>query len=360
MWLLHRTARMNSSLKILLVTVTVASLLALVRLATQQYGTPVRAVENEFERTKAEPIYIDNKGACCLKAAKYKIEELCSPNATIMSSSHACNCTVYMLCKLMIVTAVSSNHFKESTDFFASVRAKLPTTKVIVYDLGLTEVEVKKVQSYCNVLEVRRFLFEQYPAHTRDLNKYAWKPLLIDEVSKEYELIYYCDASCRTKLAFTGYLPHLLHLPILPLARLPTQWSIWKYTHDGLLKYLAPKLEKKTMMELLPQGFQATAMILLVNSLMKEKFLAPWVDCALHEECIAPKGSRVYCNLQNPERGCHRFDQSALNVILVRELSPLLPSLQRIVYDMTTLVTIEKHETKMYDTSASRECNIFY
>ena len=51
-----------------------------------------------------------------------------------------------------------------------------------------------------------------------------------------------------------------------------------------------------------------------------------WYDCAMHEDCIAPKNTGIYgCNFNQVKPGslqyigCHRFDQSALNVVIVRE-----------------------------------------
>ena len=51
-----------------------------------------------------------------------------------------------------------------------------------------------------------------------------------------------------------------------------------------------------------------------------------WYDCAMHEDCIAPKNTGIYgCNFKLAKPGstkyigCHRFDQSALNVVIVRE-----------------------------------------
>lgn len=54
-----------------------------------------------------------------------------------------------------------------------------------------------------------------------------------------------------------------------------------------------------------------------------------WVDCALHTDCIAPRGStRGGCKkgiYKNPKLlgevyvGCHRYEQSAINMILLRE-----------------------------------------
>ena len=63
------------------------------------------------------------------------------------------------------------------------------------------------------------------------------------------------------------------------------------------------------------------------NSLMKTKFLNYWVDCGLNQECIAPPGAmKRTCNftLAPYKRsgvfiGCHRFDQSAMSMILIRE-----------------------------------------
>ena len=60
------------------------------------------------------------------------------------------------------------------------------------------------------------------------------------------------------------------------------------------------------------------------NTVMKEKLIEPWLDCALHKECIAPKGAkRSPCHTTQNHDGhyvdCHRFDQSALNLILARE-----------------------------------------
>lgn len=129
-----------------------------------------------------------NKSECCITAEKYTLEILC-PENTEVKDPEMCSCTDYMLCKLVMLTAFSSNHFRESQDFFGSVHAILPNTKIIVYDIGLTEAEVNRVQSYCNVLEVRKFNFDLYPPHVKELYKCAWKPLIVNEVSKEYSTV---------------------------------------------------------------------------------------------------------------------------------------------------------------------------
>ena len=63
-----------------------------------------------------------------------------------------------------VVSAISSSHFEEARDMIASAQRFLPTTRIVVYDLGLKENERKELESFCNV-EVRKFVFKQYPPH---------------------------------------------------------------------------------------------------------------------------------------------------------------------------------------------------
>jgi hypothetical protein len=296
---------------------------------------------------------------CCETASNNPVEELCRLDAIGLEVLKGCSCRDYMLCKLVVVTALSSNHFKESTDFFGSVLSKLPDSKVIVYDLGLTEKQVNAIQSYCNVLDVRRFNFTRYPPHTKNLFTYAWKPFIIKEVSEEYELLFYCDASCRIK-DISKYIPGLIQYPLLPATWV--DHSVVRTTHDGMLKYLTPHFNRAWMVEVLPNGIQATGFLLLVNQILKERILTPWVDCAEHVECIAPQGATLGpCNFNRLPNtsyvGCHRFDQSALNLILVREFGL---SFQNAVDDHVSLVKTVRQATVDNRNSKSRDCGIKY
>ena len=86
-----------------------------------------------------------------------------------------------------------------------------------------------------------------------------------------------------------------------------------------------------------------------------------WVDCAKKMECIAPEGSRLApCNWSEPIfAGCHRYDQSALNLILFRELSPTALS-ELFENSHSKLFRINKHVSVDYDDEKSKECGILY
>jgi hypothetical protein len=61
-------------------------------------------------------------------------------------------------------------------------------TKVILYDIGLTENENAEMRKYCKC-EVRKFPFHQFSAHVRLREAYAWKPLILFEVLKQYKFV---------------------------------------------------------------------------------------------------------------------------------------------------------------------------
>ena len=276
----------------------------------------------------------DPKAHCCniLETFTVTLEQLCKADGSIQLSEIAkraeaeqCTCLDFFYCKLVVVTAISSNHYNEAQDMIASVQKFLPSTKLILYDLGLSAEQKGKLHQYCNV-EVRPFVFEKYPAHTRRLKICVWKPFIIKEVTSEYEVVFWGDSSVRVvgTLFAEKVLSFLLKFPFVAGSTLPL--PIVSLTHDGMLQYLNLSLERKQMGRF--DHLQAGCWVMWANYLMKTKFVNYWIDCALHQECIAPNGSkRLPCDFKLGDKnkgagvyiGCHRYDQSALAMILIRE-----------------------------------------
>jgi len=268
--------------------------------------------------------------ACCRISDGFTLEQLCGADGSIKISESAklardqeCTCLHFFYCRLVIVTAASSNHYAESQDMIGSVQKFLPNTKLIVYDLGLTRKQKETLHRYCN-LEVRPFRHENYPPHTNILTTYAWKPLVINEVASRYEVVFWGDTSVRLRGdSFAEKIfPFLLKFPFV--AGSVTELPIVSLTHDGMLKYLNLSLSRKQMGNF--GHLEANCWVMWVNNLMHSKFLNYWVDCALHQECIDPHGATLWnCDLKIAKKGtgvytgCHRFDQSALDMILIRE-----------------------------------------
>ena len=275
----------------------------------------------------------------------------CAPFSVVMEPRSACKQLVND--KIVIASGISSNHFEEVRDMIASVHYFYPSLHIIIYNLGLTNLQINTLESYCNV-HVRQFNFSKYPDFVRDLRTYAWKPLMVHELSKEFDFIFYHDASIRLmKPVVDIVLPLLKEFPFVPLSlyRDVAPMNIIRTTHDGMLQYLNITQSRE---ELDVFGvFQSGAWALRVNDLTVSKILEPWADCALHKECIAPEGAQLLCwavkrnDAKGASRGCHRYDQSALNMILAREFGlsvwDLLP-----VKEVDGFIKIHRFPTDMY------------
>ena len=298
---------------------------------------------------------------CCLmQAVGHRLEVLCQIDSNRPEMAQQCTCTDYMLCKLVMVTALSSNHFSESRDFFASVYSNFPAVKIIVYNIGLTTSEVERLKSYCNVMEIRDYKFDRYPNHTRELNRHAWKPFIFQEMSDEFEFFLYCDTSCRINKTFTSYFPILLKYPIL-LHAPKSSMSILRTTHESMIKYLVPDLNRSYLLKILKGFFESNAVLVWSTNYFKEKIMSPLLDCAMHQECISPKESKMApCDFKGtaPDgyAGCHR-EQSAFNLLLMKDLGP---SVQKL-YDMSDekFVHIVRYSTDHYNNSNSQHCGIY-
>ena len=240
---------------------------------------------------------------------------------TLLTAGAAIHSVADLYERLICVTAFSDNHFNEAKDMIADLQTCLPDKKIIVYDLGLNSGHRKEVSSYCNV-ELRSFPFKDYQqSHVKNLYTFAWKPIIVKLISVEYDVIMYGDSSLRMKSCnISSALAYLFEFPFLDLN--PVYARVIEFTHDGMIKYLHYPKSRKDMAHI--ETLQGGCWLMWANTVMKEKLIEPWLDCALHKECIAPKGATLFtCHMtQNHDGhyiGCHRFDQSALNVILARE-----------------------------------------
>ena len=289
------------------------------------------------------------RNKCCDVVEGRALEEICYYVEDVTkdlaqsrnTSEFGCSCVDYLFCKLVVVSSVSSNHMKEAKKMIASVQKHMPNTKIVMYSLGLTAAETQYLRC-CRNMELHSFDFDKYPSldYCKDkLFNYGWKPMVVKEASERYEVIMYFDSSVRLSGSIdANVLKHLLTYPgyiagpWFGTSCYNTNHPIVSYTADAMLSYLFP--EKSNDMdalrrELAPMGhLPSGCYIIWMNSEMKEKVLESWVDCGLNEECMAPPGThRFGCKINNKHNytadgayvGCHRFDQSSLDLIIYRE-----------------------------------------
>jgi hypothetical protein len=202
---------------------------------------------------------------------------------------------------IVIVTGASSNHFNPLKNLLYTISIFEPSTRTVVYDLGLKAEQVVELEKAG--WKITPFPFEKYPPHLNikvNRGEYAWKPVIIAGTAKTNEggvlwldsgdlLVRKLDRT-RQCLKNNGFYS-------------PTsQGNIRRWTHPLTLQYLgvSPDLLDKPNRNGAMVGFN-----LMYPGI--PELLERWKQCALDVQCIAPPGS---------SRSNHRQDQAVLSVLV--------------------------------------------
>lgn len=235
---------------------------------------------------------------------------------------------------LLIVTAFDESHRLEAHGLVHSVHRHLPEARVLIFALGeLTAIGQTMLQAACGV-KVRTFDWARWaPSLHRQPYGCGWKPtvirLALDEAragSRSHVL--WADASVR----FTADAAHELSQAAAfeSIAARYTTGTIMQYTHprmvdrwEALRSMGGASLERGSTVALRKGALAVAARrermlaatIVLWPSRGGEaeaRALQRWERCCLDLDCFAPPGASG-----QPCPGCHRYDQSALNLALL-------------------------------------------
>ena len=223
--------------------------------------------------------------------------------------------SVASLPEIALVTGSSSNHFDELLSHIDRVPLFFPRKILIVYDLGLSKQEVKKLHEI-SFVEYRKFNFDRFPGHVENLHTYAWKPLILQQLLNQYGGVMWMDSSIILTRNISYLLERMVKLQTGFLFYLPSaEHSIASATHPQMLQYL-PMADLEAMTDEMNQG----GGVIIFNTPQVLRDIFRWVlVCALHEECITPKGSKRFCGFKFPRDdfgGCHRYDQAMMSIIV--------------------------------------------
>ncbi|TKR96361.1 hypothetical protein L596_010392 [Steinernema carpocapsae] len=229
------------------------------------------------------------------------------------------------LSSVLIVTALSGNHFKEMLKFCDSFvnnteLASHPNLRLVIYNLGgLHEDQIRSINKTCDGAEFRDFQFDRYPSYMKNLFQYGWKPMILNETLAESDVVIWSDASTELRNSnetFENFIQEIARSNITMRLIGSASHSIFRATHETMYSYLPIPLEKAKALTMYEDGKQ----VWVKTPTIVEAVLNPWVNCAMQKNCMAPPGSERHCNLKRyPEplyAFCHRYDQSAINILL--------------------------------------------
>lgn len=221
-----------------------------------------------------------------------------------------------------LVTASDERHYQYIENLLKNYKKKNTKKKFIkffIFDLGLTNEQIKKIQQH-NFVELRKFPFENFPSffnqrletHNYKLGGFAWKPAIIDILRKEeIENIIWLDSACTFN---SNIFLFKLMIYRYGFASFYSSGLIKDWTHISVLQKLKI-LDNKPLLN--SSNLMAGAIGFSFKSEFGVALLEAWCKLANQEELIYPKTSTI---------SNHRHDQSLLSISYWSMTKNKLPS----------------------------------
>ncbi|GFN74886.1 hypothetical protein PoB_000139200 [Plakobranchus ocellatus] len=218
----------------------------------------------------------------------------------------------------VVATAAVPDKLKEAVVLMKSVHSLLQGYTVVVYDLGLSAADQLLLGKYCNSswnCEVVLFNFDNYPSHVKYLNIKSYRPLCIQETLKKFGAVIWLDDGLYFISANLSQV--IRRAKESGIQGWPIKDPTSAFTHPKAFEYF----ETDKQFYYFQHAVESSHLVIYNNKWIAAELMLPWVKCALVEMCINPPGAQdTGCNyFRKPlfrYTGCHRYDMSALNIIL--------------------------------------------
>lgn len=215
--------------------------------------------------------------------------------------------------KLTIVSGCSQNHFYSLIEFLNSCKNIEIPYSIIVYDLGIEESCLERLENDYPNISLRTFDYSKYPDYyniSKNAGEYAWKPAIIKEVSDEIKtgVLLWCDSgnlfTGNVKILRDEILKRNIYSPI-------SDGDIKKWTHPLMLKYFNDRkmIDRKNKKFLSLKNRNGAILGFNLNNKNILNFIDEFASLANIKECIAPEGSN---------RSNHRQDQALFTLLYYR------------------------------------------
>ena len=212
---------------------------------------------------------------------------------------------------MVIVTGADEAYYSPLRNFAASLKHWAPHRKLVVYNLGMTDLQLKDIPKWTNVMDLKwkSGIPQSLPDHVHSLKNYAWKSIIINETVHEYKSIFWLDAGC-TFTSPIDAIEEIIHHNGVFLVRGQDE-DMKKLSHEGTYGALGYNKHKfrtqgKGHTKLMSPHYAGGVQGHVYPSRFVDSIVVPNAQCAMDANCIAPKGSFL---------GNHRFDQTSLSIL---------------------------------------------
>lgn len=197
-----------------------------------------------------------------------------------------------MLC---FMTAVSSNHFKESLAHVESIRRLYPCSSIYVYDLGMEPSEREVLKRFGNISFLELKMSRPYV----EFNGKAFKgPMFVDMINRVQAqrvpcgIISYGDAHTMMISKYDSRAITEVQKLGIVVEKAVQKWPQLAMTHPGMFPYF--NVDRELEYKRLRSGngmFQVQSGLMLIdptNRTILELLFRPWSACCLDANCLSP------------------------------------------------------------------------
>ncbi|XP_045200210.2 uncharacterized protein LOC123554262 [Mercenaria mercenaria] len=212
------------------------------------------------------------------------------------------------------VTAVRETTVKQVTQLVASVQEFFPGRKIYIYDLDLNKDTKRQLMAYCGV-KMRLFMKQIFPSYVRDLDSLHWKPLVMQTALSEFGHMIWVNPKFRITSNEIAPLIHESHDQGVLAIGQSAAYSTYAATHPDMFKFIQTDVEKLSR----EPHFEIRAILIHNTPEVHQNIMKVFSACAMEDSCLAPEGAKWACRFDFTGRkpaGCHRYDESALNILL--------------------------------------------
>lgn len=187
-----------------------------------------------------------------------------------------------------IVTYVQEGQAPSAILLSQNIALKFPNEYLIIYDLGLSEEELRALTAYCNNSHctVISYDLSVFPSHVSDQRMHAYRPIIIKDALMRSKSILFAENYIRIRGTSHDLIDLKRHLHLVGVLGWNTPTAVSTRTHPKMFDYFQTDADDfifLRMVDLDTVLFEDTAFV-------TEKILLPWIKCALTLECLDPIG----------------------------------------------------------------------
>ena len=219
-----------------------------------------------------------------------------------------------------LVTGVEPGQGELGLGLVKSAHHFLPATSLLVFDLGLAKYDRDRLEKHCNstTCSLHTFDFAPWPSHLRALHLRAYRPLIIQTVLRDVGSVVWFDPDHRLTTSNLSQWLEAARNEGVVVWQQGEATATTALTHPRMFEFFpGVKYEEYAFQHMA----SASVVVLVYTQATHSKLMLPWLRCALTESCINPigaqdSGCRFDKKPQYRYSGCHRYDVSALNLVL--------------------------------------------